>query len=213
MLLIFDWDGTLLDSTGKIVRCMRKAISDVGLPQRSDDQLLNIIGLGLREAVGQLFGPIGKGDVSQLMESYSGYFIEADQVPCNFYPGVLESLIALKNDGHHLAVATGKSRRGLDRVLKNLRLDDFFDATRCADESKSKPHPLMLHQILDELSADPSDAVMVGDTEYDLNMAKNANISGIAVSYGAHERERLLRCEPLHTIDHFPQLLDWVAQD
>lgn len=211
MLLVFDWDGTLIDSTGKIVRCMHAAIADLQMPQRSDTEVRNIIGLGLSEAFVQLFNNIDEPTISQLKSVYSQYFREADQTPCALYPGVIESLDRLRADGHKLAVATGKSRAGLNRVLKNLQLDTFFDTTRCVDEARSKPHPLMLQQILQELDTDPSNAVMVGDTDYDLEMANNADVTGVAVSYGAHSPERLSACNPGHTIDHFPEILTVVS--
>jgi phosphoglycolate phosphatase len=211
MLLIFDWDGTLIDSTVKITRCMQAAISENCLPQRSDEQVRNIIGLALSEAINHLFDGVDDTITQRVKEAYSNHFIKADEVPCSLYPGVMVSLQSLKADGHTLAVATGKSRRGLDRVLGNLGLSDFFDTTRCADESRSKPDPLMLRQILQELDVGSASAVMVGDTEYDLNMARNAGMASVAVSYGAHDVDRLQLCSPIHIIDHFPQLLEWVS--
>lgn len=210
MLFIFDWDGTILDSTGKIVRCMQAAIAEHNLPAVTDDQVLGIIGLGLAEAIRKLFPAIETERLVQVRDSYSRHFISADQTPCNFYPNVEPVLHRLRADGHQLAVATGKSRSGLRRVLANLDMDGFFDATRCADESASKPHPLMLHQLLDQLSVDVSQAIMVGDTDFDLKMANNAGMSSIAVSYGAQGVSRLMGCGPLGCIDDFSRLLDWV---
>lgn len=210
MLMIFDWDGTLIDSTGKITRCMQLAIADTGLDERSDSEVKQIIGLGLPEAVRQLFPGIDQAAMDALRQSYSEHFIHADQTPCEFYPGVTEVLNHLREQGHQLCVATGKSRRGLNRVLANLGMEEFFDSSRCADETASKPNPRMLFELMEELRAPAHRSVMVGDTAFDLEMAKNAGIGSIAVSYGAHDRERLLEHEPHRYIDHFSELLDWL---
>lgn len=211
MLFIFDWDGTLIDSTGKIVRCMQQAIKELQLEEREDLQVKQIIGLGLPEAIRQLFPDITESDMNRLREKYSSHYIEADQTPCQFYPGVMPALDKLRNEGHHLTVATGKSRRGLNRVLGNLDMVDYFHASRCADETASKPNPLMLHQLLKELAVPAEQAVMIGDTEYDLEMANNAGVAAIGVSYGAHAVDRLLACRPERCIDHFDELIEWSA--
>lgn len=210
MLLIFDWDGTLLDSTGKIIGCMQSSIAELGLEFRSAGQVREIIGLGLPEAIRQLYPEIDENTLDQLSGLYSLHFLAADQVPCDFYDGVMDTLRTLKAHGHQCAVATGKSRKGLDRVLDNLSLASFFDASRCADETRSKPHPLMLEELLLELEVDIEDAVMIGDTEFDLAMASNAGMASVAVSYGAHSRERLLKHAPGFCIDHFPDLLPYI---
>ena len=207
MLLIFDWDGTLLDSTGKIVSCMQSSIAELDLDFRSAGQVREIIGLGLPEAIHQLYPEIDEITLGELSRLYSLHFIAADQVPCAFYEGVMETLRVLKANGHQCAVATGKSRKGLDRVLDNLSLQTFFDASRCADETRSKPHPLMLEELLQELGVGVEGAIMIGDTEFDLAMAGNVGMASIAVSYGAHGRERLLKHNPRYCIDHFPDLL------
>jgi len=209
MLLIFDWDGTVIDSTGKIIRCIQAAIEVNGLPYRDAVAVQNIIGLGLPEAIRELFPAISARDIECLREAYARVFKEEDRVPCSFFPGVEETFGQLREAGHSLAVATGKSRRGLSRVLANLDMADFFDSTRCADETQSKPHPQMLIEILEELDYPAEEAVMVGDTEFDLKMAQNAGVAGIAVSYGAHSLERLQVCEPVLSIDRFDSLLSW----
>ncbi|MEE8056447.1 MAG: HAD-IIIA family hydrolase [Pseudomonadales bacterium] len=209
MLFIFDWDGTLLDSTAKIVRAMQSAIAKHNMPARSDEEAKGIIGLGLPEAVMQLYPGISAQMLIKLRDSYAQFFIDADQTPCNFYPHVQNVLAELRAQGHLLAVATGKSRRGLNRVFNNLNRQDFFDASRCADETASKPNPLMLNQLLDELDCDVSQAVMVGDTAFDLEMASNAGMKSIAVSYGAHSEERLLKHKPVLYMDSFNELLSW----
>ena len=212
MLFIFDWDGTIIDSTAKIARCLAEAISDAGLPERSEAERKAIIGLGLDEAIRRLFPDIEPQQLIELRAGYSKHFINADQLPCSFYPSVLETLERLKADGHVLAVATGKSRRGLDRVLANLNMQDFFHITRCADETASKPNPLMLEQILNELDVEVGDAVMIGDTEYDLEMAKFAGMRSIGVSYGVHHVDQLLRHRPQRVIDRFDELLVWLGE-
>ena len=212
MLFIFDWDGTLIDSTDKIARCMQQAIAELALPERSVEVVKSIIGLGLAEGVRTLFPDIEEAMIAKVTASYSRHFVAADQRPCNLYPYVDEVLNQLRAEGHLLAVATGKSRRGLNRVLGNMSLTDFFDASRCADETASKPDPLMLHQILQELNTDVSAAVMVGDTDFDLAMAANAGMRRIGVSYGAHPVERLLPHNPERIIDSFDQLLDGIKE-
>lgn len=206
MLVIFDWDGTLIDSTGKIVRSMQEAARQVNLPPLADDAVRNIIGLGLPEAILTLYPEAGAESRQALRKAYSEVYIEADRVPCALYDGVEQGLVQLENAGHSVAVATGKSRAGLNRVLANLGWQDRFRATRCADETASKPHPLMLHEIMQECRVDARDVVMVGDTEYDLAMAVNAKVQGVGVSYGAHEASRLLLHSPIAVIDHFSEL-------
>lgn len=206
MLVIFDWDGTLIDSTGKIVRSMQEAASLVSLPPLADDAVRNIIGLGLPEAILTLYPEADEASRVALRKAYSDVYIEADRTPCSLYDGVEEGLQRLEQAGHSVAIATGKSRAGLDRVLKNLGWLDRFRASRCADETASKPHPLMLEQLIAECAVNPSDVFMVGDTEYDLAMAQNAGVHGIGVSYGAHEASRLYSHSPLAVIDHFSEL-------
>lgn len=211
MLYIFDWDGTLIDSTAKIVRCMQGAIATVDLEYRESNDVRQIIGLGLPEAIRVLYPSIDDGRLDALRCSYSEIFMEEDSTPCSFYPEVEATLDYLRSEGHMLAVATGKSRRGLSRVLSRLAMDDFFHATRCADETRSKPDPLMLLEILGELSVPVGQAVMVGDTAFDLEMANAVGMSSVAVSYGAHGADRLSACRPAMTIDRFDQLLTWRA--
>jgi phosphoglycolate phosphatase len=210
MLYIFDWDGTILDSTAKIVGCMQLAINDAGIVMRDEQSLKEIIGLGLGEAILSLYPESDTGQVDYLKQRYSHHFIHADQTPCPYYPNVLDTLNALREQGHHLAVATGKSRKGLDRVLGNLEMTEFFHASRCADETQSKPHPQMLFELLEHFDVGCEQAVMIGDTEFDMAMAKAAGIERIAVSYGAHKVERLLPHD-VYLIDDFSEVLDWRA--
>lgn len=209
-LIIFDWDGTLSDSVARIARCIQLAAQEHQLPQPSFDQAKDIIGLGLREAVSQLFPSIDAAMVERFSASYSAEYRSQDNSPCEFFPGVLSSLQQLRDSGYRLAVATGKSRAGLNRVFQATELGDFFHGSRCADETRSKPHPMMLEELLFEQGVAPQDAVMVGDTEFDMAMAVNADMPRIAVSYGAHERNRLLEYQPIACLDQFSNILKYV---
>ncbi len=207
MLIIFDWDGTLLNSLAKICECMQLAAVDAGLEPRAEAEVRGIIGLGLVEAMTTLYPDSPSAPLEVLRERYSHHYLVKDQNPCQFYPGVETTLAALKADGHHIAVATGKSRRGLNRVLGNIGWEDYFHATRCADETLSKPNPLMLSELLAELDHGVDDALMVGDTEFDLAMAASLGMRRIGVSYGAHPVQRLNKHQPDAIIDEMNQLL------
>lgn len=212
-LLVFDWDGTLMDSEARILACLHAAIVDLGLERRSDDALRNIIGLGLRESIDTLYP--GADDVlhRDLTERYRYHFLGADGAATPLFAGVPELLNELSERGYLLAVATGKGRRGLDQALAQSELGGLFDYTRCADESLSKPNPQMLLEIMDVLGVESSNTLMVGDTEYDMLMAKNAGVRGLAVSYGVHERDRLLRCDPTDCVDSIEALGAWLRDD
>ena len=185
----------------RIATCIRRAAVDNNLAVPSYAAASDIIGLGLKECIDQLFPGLPESDANEFAVSYSARFREQDTSPCDFFPGVLETLRDLRKSGYILAVATGKSRAGLDRVLVATGLFGFFDGTRCADETLSKPHPLMLEELLAQFEVKASDAVMVGDTEFDLAMARNANVPSIAVSYGAHDLDRLLKYKPIVFLD------------
>jgi len=209
-LFIFDWDGTLIDSADKIVGAMLASIAELQLEPRSAAQARNIIGLGLPEAVRHLYPELSAAGLKAMQAAYARHFIAADQVPCALFPGALAALEQLRRNGCLLAIATGKNRRGLTRVLGGLGLSDYFDASRCADETQSKPHPQMLHELLAELALPVESAVMVGDTEYDMAMARNAGMARIAVDYGAHAVERLLPFEPALVLNRLSQLPEWL---
>jgi len=209
MFYIFDWDGTISDSTAKIVGCMRAATQEVGLPDLSNDDIKNIIGLGLPEAIMFLYPDISKVLLEKVQQAYSAFFTGADTTPSPFFTGAMETMAHLKNEGHYVAVATGKSRRGLDRVLNTLGMSDFFHASRCADETASKPNPKMLLELLNECAFEAGNAVMVGDTEYDMAMAKAIAMPRIAVSFGAHHIDRLKPYDPVLCVDEFSGILAW----
>ena len=208
-LFVFDWDGTLMDSVGRIVSCLRQAAEEQGLADLGDATFGDVIGLGLPQAIAQLYPQLNARQIEQFRDAYAARFVAADARPSQLFPGALEVLETLRARGHWVAVATGKSRRGLDRVLGELGLDDSFHATRCADETASKPDPRMLREIVAQLDVEPERAVMIGDTEYDLEMAARARIRSVGVSYGVHSRERLERHAPARIIDSLPEILDW----
>ncbi|MGD8176575.1 HAD family hydrolase [Marinimicrobium sp. ARAG 43.8] len=210
MLLIFDWDGTLSDSTSLITRAMQQSAQDLGWAVPEEHAVHNIIGLGLPEALAMLFPAVDDEGRRQVRDRYRENYLLQDRIKApQLFPEVMEGLTRLRDDGHRLAVATSKSRAGLDRVLEAMKLRGFFEATRCADETASKPHPLMLEQLLEVLGGSPSEAVMIGDTEYDMEMGRRAGMDRIAVSYGAHELHRLHPYAPALCLDRFGELLAW----
>lgn len=211
-LLVFDWDGTLMDSEARILDCVRATVTHLDLPPVSDKQIRNIIGLGLKEAVITLFPGAEDKLVAQVIDVYRRHFLAGDSTPSKLFSGVREVLLKLERRGYLLAVATGKGRPGLDQALQETGLGTLFHATRCADESFSKPHPDMLLQLLSELGVESSDTLMIGDTEYDMEMATNARTHGLAVSYGVHEAERLMRHNPLGCLDDISDLVPWLDQ-
>ena len=196
-LLVFDWDGTLMDSKAQIVNCMQSTIKELQEEPRSDAQISNIIGLGLEEAIVSLYPLMDGKRVSHMAQTYREFYLYKDKTPSPLFPGVVEMLTELRNQGYDLAVATGKSRRGLDKGLRETSLHELFPITRCADETRSKPHPQMLEEILVDHNAEPQQALMIGDSEYDLQMAQNANVDSLAVSYGVHDLIRLLKQDPV----------------
>ncbi len=210
-LVIFDWDGTLMDSAAKIVNCFSQAARDVGLDPPPEEAVRNIIGLGLREAFDTLFPGTAEPLRANLVERYRLHFLELDTTPMRLFPGVEAGLMELRERGHVLAVATGKARRGLSRVLAETGLDRLFAVTRCADEARSKPHPQMLRDILAHTRIAAGDALMVGDTVYDIQMARQASMETVAVSYGVHAKARLLEESPVTCLDCFEDVTKWIC--
>lgn len=209
-LLIFDWDGTLMDSADRIVECFQSAIALTDLPPRTNDQIKHIIGLGLNEAVAALYPEADQSRWTQLADLYRLYYLELNKTPTYLFEGVRETLEKLREEGFILALATGKTRHGLDRALKESGIQHLFQASRCADETRSKPDPLMLNQILEETGISTHQALMIGDSEYDLQMANNANMDSAAVSYGVHSCEHLLNYHPvvcLHSMNDLWEFL------
>jgi phosphoglycolate phosphatase len=212
MLIILDWDGTLVDSAGQIVATMQAAAVASDAPQRSPAEIRHIIGLGLPEAIKYLYPRFAPAQVEEMRENYSRIYRDSAAQPPPFFPQVMDTLEMMLAHGYLLAVATGKSRRGLDRELSVRKLTDLFHVTRCADETASKPDPLMLQQIMQVAGKRPDQAVMVGDTVFDMDMALNAGIKKVAVNYGAHPEAALLATGPDLLVDDFSTILDWVAQ-
>ena len=207
-MIIFDWDGTLCDSVAQIVRSVQAVALEMGLPVPSETEAANIIGLSLHRAMEVLFPQVPPAELELMIKGYSSHYVASEEAPPDLFPGALETLLELKGRGFELAVATGKSRRGLNRVLRRLEMEDLFDATRCADETTSKPDPLMLRELMLERSIAPERVLMIGDTEYDLEMAVNAGVASVGVSFGVHSIERLAAHNPVAIVDSLPQLLD-----
>jgi len=210
-LLIFDWDGTLSDSVGRIVDAMQAAANLSARPVRDEAAIKGIIGLGLPEAIRTLYPEITANDLIDFRQHYADSYMAMDVEPSKLFEGVHESLEAFRAEGYRLAVATGKARRGLDRVLKAHGWQDYFDATRAADETASKPDPLMLNEILQQCGVPPEKALMVGDASFDLLMARNAGMDSVAVGYGAQALDSLRQYEPRLAIGHFSELRTWLG--
>lgn len=209
-LLVFDWDGTVVDTVNHIVNAMETAIAAVGLPVRTREQIRGIIGLGMHEAASTLF-PETDGDLHRRMVGhYSENYLAATTGNTILFPGVRETLQQLHERGYLLAVATGKSRRGLERAFADTGIKELFHASRCADETFSKPHPQMLIEIMQVMDVDPGQTVMIGDSLHDLQMAANANVTSIAVSYGAQPLHSLLELNPATKLDLLGDLPAWL---
>jgi len=209
-LIVFDWDGTIMDSAAHIVNCLQTAIADLDLPQKSEGEVKNIIGLGLREALHVLCPEANTNELTALTARYRDHFFNQDKEPCELFSGARELIEELHSQDYYLAVATGKGRNGLNKVLKETGLGEYFPFTRCADESQSKPHPQMLIEIIDWFGVEAHETIMIGDTDYDLQMANNANAHSVAVSYGVHDKQRLLDCKPLACVDNIEDLQQWL---
>jgi len=210
-LIIFDWDGTLMDSVMHIVSSLQGAIETLGLEKRQQEDLRNIIGLGMREAIFALYPDQQTTTFADKFTEAYRLFYFAEQAPQTLFSGVRETLESLQPH-YHLAVATSKSRHGLDRILAETGLESFFQISRCADETRSKPHPQMLNEILDTMDVDADKAIMVGDTEYDLEMANRAGVHPVGVSYGVHELDRLHKHKPVTVLDELSELNEWLSR-
>jgi phosphoglycolate phosphatase len=210
-LLVFDWDGTLMDSQARIVNCFRAAINDIGKEMRNDDQLSNVIGLGFREALFSLYPDEGDDFHKPLVDRYRHYFLSADDTPSMLFDGTLAMLEELNEQGYYLAVATGKGRHGLDIALKENNVARLFHASRCADETRSKPHPQMLDELMDYFGVEAEQSLMIGDTEYDLQMANNAKVHAVGVTYGVHDEQRIRDCQPFACVSSPKELHSWLT--
>ncbi len=209
-LLVFDWDGTLMDSPAEIVHCFQAATHDVALTVPTEDEIRSIIGLGMREAVAALFPDMDNAGQDRLIAAYREHWFSEGKPRSDLFEGVYDMLHALEEDGFFLAVATSKGRRGLNKVLAEQGLDKLFHTTICVDEAHSKPHPQMLLEVMDRLGQEAAGTLMIGDTEFDLQMAVNAGVDSVAVSCGAHPRERLLETEARICLHDTRDLRDWL---
>jgi phosphoglycolate phosphatase len=210
-LVVFDWDGTLFDSTALIVQSIQAACRDLGLPVPDDERASWVIGLSLHGAMSHAVPDITPEQIPRMVERYRFHYL-ARQHALTLFPGVLAMLHALKKRHHWLAVATGKSRAGLDEALHSVELKGLFDATRTADETRSKPDPRMLAELMRQFGAEPDRTLMIGDTTHDLQLAANAGTPSVAVAYGAHRTAEFATHSPLFTAQTVAELAAWLEQ-
>jgi len=203
---VFDWDGTLADSEAKILSCYQAAITTLGWEPRPRSAVRNLIGLALRETVAALFPACAPTDADRLVNEYRRQWLSPEAPRVDLFPGVEALLSALRSAGQTLVIATGKSRAGLDHELQATRVSSYFAATRCADETRSKPDPTMLLQLLEQTETRPEDALVVGDTTFDLEMARAASVPAVGVTWGMHARETLLAHGPLALVETLDEL-------
>jgi phosphoglycolate phosphatase len=210
-LIAFDWDGTLFDSTAIIVRCIQAAVRDVGGTVPTDKEAAYVIGMGLMQALAHAAPDVSPEKYAELGNRYRFHYIQ-HQDDLSLFEGVLPLLNDLRERGHLLAVATGKSRRGLDEALHSVDLRGVFDGSRTADQTAGKPHPLMLQELMAEFDVAPERLLMIGDTTHDLQMAVNAGCASVGVSYGAHEPDAFHALNPLAVVHSVRELHDWLLQ-
>ena len=213
-LLVFDWDGTLVDSIDRIVSSLQHASREAANIEVNKTQAKNVIGLGLNEAIDKLHPEFDRQSDKILLEKiadvYREHYVHHNNVPAPLFAGVENLLSDLSDQGYTLAISTGKSRRGLNHSMDEHNMAEYFTTTRCAGENKSKPHPEMLHEILHELNFPASQALMIGDSEHDLRMANNANMLSIGVTHGVHDAKTLEKHNPLTCLSNITDLLDFL---
>ena len=209
-LIVFDWDGTLYDSTALITRCIQASCADLALVVPTAQDASYVIGLGLTEALQHAAPGLAPERYPELSERYRHHYM-ARQSELSLFNGALPMLQALRRRQHSLAIATGKTRRGLDEVLHTAQLKGLFDATRTADETRSKPHPQMLMELMAEMGVAPDRTLMIGDTTHDLHMAAQAGVASVGVSYGAHEPASFAAYTPLHVAHSVAELDTWLT--
>ena len=208
-LIAFDWDGTLFDSTAIITRCIQEAVRDVGGTVPTQEAASYVIGLGLKQALAHAAPDVPPEKYALLGERYQHHYaLHVSNL--SFFDGAIDMLHALKAKGHRLAVATGKSRRGLDESLKSAALKGLFEASRTADETAGKPHPKMLNELLAQFAVPAERLLMIGDTTHDLQMAVNAGCPSVGVSYGAHDTASFAALGPRHIAHSVRELHDWL---
>lgn len=210
-LIVFDWDGTLIDSASAIAECIQEAAREMGLPVPDRERASHVIGLGLHDSLRHAVPTLQPHGYGRFIECYRRHFLRCED-SMQLFPGMRELLGGLKERGHFLAVATGKSRQGLQRALDIAALGEHFHATRCADETHPKPHPAMLLELLEELAIEPQDSLMIGDTSHDLEMARAAGVAAVAVCYGAHPERSLRALSPLACLASVVELQQWLEK-
>ena len=208
-LIVFDWDGTLFDSAAVITDCIQMAAREMALPVPDRSTASHVIGLGLNDSLRHALPALAPERYPDFLALYRGYFLERED-SLSLFAGVPELLSELRQRGHRLAVATGKPRRGLERALRASGLGPLFAASRCGDETRSKPDPAMLLELMQELSVDKREMLMVGDTTHDLGMAQNAGVDAVAVGYGAHPIESLSTWNPRTSVRSVVELQQWL---
>lgn len=209
--VIFDWDGTIVDSIDHIATSLHLAAADLGFPTLEKAAYRNIIGLGMVDALKALYPGVNDPDIEAIRQAYSRYFFAKEATPQQIFDGMIAVIDDLRERGVGRAVATGKSRKGLDSALQSSGLHAHFEVTRCADETLSKPDPKMLEEILDFYDLNPTDAVMIGDTTYDLEMAQRIGMPAIGVRWGVHEDADLQRFSPLRIVSTTQELNAFLA--
>jgi len=207
-LLVFDWDGTIIDSASAIVECIREAARDSGIEIPSRERAAHTIGLGMHDALRFAVPDLPAERYPDFVAHYRKHFL-ARQDTMQLFAGMRELLDDLSKK-HLLAIATGKSRRGLDRALEAGELRSYFRASRCADETNPKPHPAMLLELMEELNSSRTETLMIGDTSHDVEMARAAGVDALAVTYGAHNADGLRACAPLTCIENVKALEEWL---
>jgi phosphoglycolate phosphatase len=210
-LIVFDWDGTIIDSPRTIAGCIRQAAADLGLEVPDAERASHVIGLGLHDAMRIALPGLPRSRYAEFVECYRSHFLAREDA-MQLYPGMRELLEALAGP-RRLAIATGKSRRGLDRALQASDLERYFCASRCADETHPKPHPAMLLELMSELEVQADCVLMIGDTSHDLEMARAAGVDALAVSYGAHPEPGLVACGPRGCVTSVHELGEWLQRN
>ncbi len=211
-LIVFDWDGTLVDSTAHIAQSIQKSYSDNDLPVPDEAAAKHVIGLGLLDTFNYLSPNLTKSQHQGIVDRYRHHFLDENKI-LHAFKGTSEGLQALAERSYLLAVATGKSRVGLNRALKKVDFGHLFSVTRCGDEGFPKPHPDMLQFIMNDLAVPPERTLMIGDTTHDLLLAKNAGTYSVGVSYGAHDEKELVGLNPLACVDSFERLMAWLLEN
>lgn len=210
-VLVFDWDGTLINSVPHIVDCIRVASDAVGTAFPGEEASRRIIGLGMQEALESLFGVQSSEFVQAFRMAYSQHFFSRESGRDDFFPGVVDTLVKIRAQGVPLAVATGKSWQGMQRALQGLKMEDWFVSVKCADRTASKPDPRMLIELQQELKVEGHEMLMVGDTSFDLEMARRAGVACLGVAYGAHPPEELIELASVGVLGDFKDILNYIS--